>query len=60
MRLEPAVELDGVDVTAALGQEPREDTEPGPDLEGDVVVLQLGKPGDDAEDVVVDEEVLAE
>ena len=33
---------------------------PGPDLEHDVVGVELGEPGDDAEDVVVDEEVLAE
>ena len=60
VRLEPAVELDGVDVGAALGEEPGEDAEARPDLEHDVVGVELGQPGDDAEDVVVDEEVLAE
>ena len=32
----------------------------GPDLEHDVVCVELGEPPDDAEDVVVDEEVLSE
>ena len=38
----------------------REDAEPGTDLEHDVLRLELGEPTDHAEDVLVDEEVLAE
>ena len=60
VRLERAVELDRVDVRDALGEVPREDAEPGADLEHDVVGVELGEPADHAEDVLVDEEVLAE
>ena len=38
----------------------RQHAEPRPDLEHDVVRLELGQPPDHAEDVLVDEEVLAE
>ncbi len=59
-RLERTVELDGVDVPDALGQVAREDAEPGTDLEHDVVGVQVGEPTDHAENVLVDQEVLAE
>ena len=55
-----AVELDGVDVRDALGEIARQHAEPGADLEHDVVGLELGEAADHAEDVLVDEEVLAE
>ena len=60
VRLERAVELDRVHVRDARGEEAREDAEAGPDLEHDVVGLELGEALDHAEDVLVDEEVLAE
>src|SRR6266511_5732538 len=60
MRLERPVELDRVDACDAVGQIEREDAETGADLEHDVVGLQLGEPLDDPEDVLVDEEMLAE
>ena len=43
-----------------VGENARQGAEARADLEGDVVRVELGEPGDDAEDVVVDEEVLAE
>ena len=60
MRLERAVELDRVDVRDALGEVAREDAEAGADLEHDVVRAEVGETADHAEDVLVDEEVLAE
>ena len=60
VRLERAVDLDGVDERDPLGEVAREDAEPGADLEHDVLGLELGETADDAEDVLVDEEVLAE
>ena len=60
VRLERRVELDRVHVRDALGEVAREHAEPGADLEHDVVRLELGEPADHAEDVLVDEEVLAE
>ena len=60
VRLEPAVDLDRVDVRDALGEEARQHAEPGPDLEHDVGGVELGEPLDHAEDVLVDQEVLAE
>ena len=60
VRLEAAVELDRVDRRDAVGEVAREDAEPGPDLEHDVARLELGEPADHAEDVLVDEKVLAE
>ena len=43
-----------------LGEIVGEDAEPGTDLEHDVVGAELGQAADDAEDVLVDEEVLPE
>ena len=60
MRLEPAVELDRVHARDSLGEVFGQDPQAGPDLEHDVVRVELGEPPDDAEDVVVDEEVLSE
>ena len=60
VRLERAVELDGVDVGDALGEEARQHAEARPDLEHDVGGVELGEPADHAEDVLVDQEVLAE
>ena len=60
VRLERAVELDGVDVRDPLGEVVGEDAEARADLEHDVVGVELGEAADDAEDVLVDEEVLAE
>ena len=60
MRLERAVDLDGVDERDALGEVAGEDAEARPDLEHDVVRVELGEAADHAEDVLVDEEVLAE
>ena len=54
------VELDCVDVSGAIGEAAGEDAEAGPDLEHDVVVVELGQSLDHAEDVLVDEKVLAE
>ena len=60
MRLEAPVELDGVDVGAAVGEDPREGPEPRADLEGHVRGTEVCKARDDGEDVVVGQEVLAE
>ncbi len=60
VRLERAVELDRVDPSDPLGEIVGEDAEPGTDLEHDVVCVELGEAADDAEDVLVDEEVLPE
>ena len=60
MWLEPAVELDGVHARDSLGEVFGQNPQAGPDLEHDVVRVELGEPPDDAEDVVVDEEVLSE
>ncbi len=49
-----------MDLPDLLRQVPRQDPQAGTDLQNDVVVLQLGEPADHAEDVLVDEEVLAE
>ena len=60
-RLERAVELDRVHGPHALGEVRASSTpRPGADLEHDVVGAELREPADDAEDVLVDEEVLAE
>src|SRR5439155_9634096 len=58
--LEAAVELDCVHVRDACREVAREHTLPRSDLEDDVTGLQVGEPPDHAEDVLVDEEVLAE
>src|SRR5262245_10887225 len=60
LRLEPAVDLDGVDALDAIGEEGRQRAEPGPDLQYDVRRTELRKPFDHPEDVRVDEKVLAE
>jgi hypothetical protein len=59
-RHERAVELDDVDVPRALGEVLAQDAQAAADLEHDVLVAQLRGALDDAEDVRVDEEVLAE
>jgi predicted AAA+ superfamily ATPase len=59
-RHERAVQLDDVDVRRVLGQVFAKDAETPADLERDVAVAELGRTRDDAEDVRVDEEVLAE
>ena len=59
-RLEVAVDLDRVDVADALGEIAREDSFARADLEHDVFWRELGEALDDAEDVRVGEEVLAE
>ena len=58
--LERAVDLDGVHQADALGEERGEDAHARPDLEHDVVGVQFREAADDAEQVLVDEEVLAE
>ena len=60
VRLERAVDLDGVDERDALGEVAGEDAEARADLEDDVGGLELGEAADHAEEVLVDEEVLAE
>ena len=60
MRLEAPVELDGVDVGTAVGENAREGSEPRADLERHVVGAELCEASDDGEDVVVGQEVLAE
>ena len=58
--LEGAVELDGVDEADLLRQIAGEDAETGTDLEDDVDFVERGQAPDDTQDVLVDEEVLAE
>ncbi len=60
VRLEGTVELDRMDTLDALGQVAGQDAEARADLEHDVVLLELREAPDHAEDVLVDEEVLAE
>ena len=60
VRLEAAVELDGVDEAHTFGEIRGEDAEAGADLEHDVFGSELREAARDAEDVVVDQEVLAE
>ena len=57
-RLERAIDLDDVEVRDARGHELRQDAETPSDLEHDVLRRQLGEVADDAQDVVVDQEVL--
>ena len=59
-RLERAVELDGVHEADTIGEETGEDAEARADLEHDVVGGEVAEPADDSENVLVDEEVLAE
>src|SRR5262249_46448799 len=58
--LERAVELDRVDSRDAIGEIRGQDAEARPDLEHDVVDVEVGESADDTEDVVVDEKVLPE
>src|SRR5438874_3186525 len=58
--LERPVELDRVHACDALGEVARQHSQPGADLEHDVVRRELGEASDHAEDVLVDQEVLAE
>ncbi len=60
VRLERRVELDRVHVRDALREVAREHAETRADLEHDVVGREIGEAADHAEDVLVDEEVLAE
>ena len=60
MRRESAVDLDGVDERDTVGEIASEHAEPGADLQHDVLGPQTGQAADDAEDVLVDEEMLAE
>ena len=57
---ERAVDLDSVDERDASGEVAGEHAKARADLQHDVVRVQLGEPADDAEDVLVDEEMLAE
>ena len=58
--LEAAVDLDGVDERDALGEPGGEHAQPGADLEHDVGRVERQEAAGDPQDVVVDEEVLAE
>jgi hypothetical protein len=49
-----------VHVRDPVGEIRGQHAEPRPDLEDDVVGVELGEPADHPEDVLVDEEVLAE
>src|SRR4051794_35776178 len=60
LRLEGCVDLDRVHARDADGEEPRQHSEAGTDLEHDVAGIELREPLDHAEDVLVHEEVLAE
>ena len=59
-RLEASVELNGVHVLDLVGEVSRQHSEARPDLEDDVVRLELGQPPDHAENVLVHEPVLSE
>ena len=58
--LETGIELDSVHLCHAVGEIHRERAEPWADLEHTVDGLELREAADHAEDVLVDEEVLAE
>ena len=60
VRLQPSVDLDGVDVRDALGEKARQHAEPGADLQHHVVRREAGQALDHAQDVLVDEKVLAQ
>jgi hypothetical protein len=60
MGLEALIELDGMHVGAPGAQEIRQGPKAGTDLEDDVTRSELGEACNDAEDVVVGEEMLAE
>src|SRR5487761_237557 len=57
-RLELRVDLDRMHVADALGEIARQHSVSRADLEDDVLRSERGEPADDAEDVLVDEEVL--
>ena len=59
-RFQPAVDLDDVQVGDPRRQVLGQDAEPAADLERDIVRPKLGRVADQPQDVVVDEEVLAE
>ncbi len=60
LRLEAAVDFGCVDVCDPVGEVAREHAEPGADLEHHVVGREVGEPLDHAEQVLVDEKVLAQ
>ena len=60
LRPEAAVDLDRVHVRDPLGEKPGQDAESRANFENDVVGVEPGEPLDHSEDVVVDQEVLAE
>ena len=60
VRLEPPVDLDGVHVRDAFGEEARQHSESRADLQHNVVGPELGQALDHAQDVLVDEKVLAQ
>ncbi len=60
VRLERTVELDRMHPGDPVGEIRGQDAEPGPDLEHDVLRVELREAPDDPEDVVVDQEVLPE
>ncbi len=59
-RQQVAVDLDGHDLRAGLGERHREGTQAGPDLDDRVTRADAGEPHDLAHRVGVDEEVLAQ
>ena len=59
-RLEAAVDLDHVQVRDARSEVLGQDAEPAAHLEHHVAGIECGEPPDHVEDVVVDQEVLAE
>src|SRR4029077_16705049 len=58
--LQRRVKLHRVPVSAQVCEIRGQHPGPGPDLERDVVAVELGEAADHAEDVLVDQEVLAE
>ena len=58
--LQGSVELHGNDIAHPVGEVDGQRTEAGADLEDDVLRRELGQTADHAQDVLVDEEVLAE
>ena len=59
-RLERAVDLHDMEVRHLRREELRQHAEPAADLEHDIARVELGRGADHAQDVVVDQEVLAE
>src|SRR4051794_32257794 len=60
VRRDASIDLGSVDEGDTLREVAREDAESRADLEHDIVLVELREPTDHAQDVVVDEEVLAE